>query len=98
MTNSRSARRGLSLGSLHSPIGRVEPLIITCALTGGVHGKEANPALPEQPDEIVRAAVACQDAGAAIVHCHARDADGASTGDPAVFARILDGLRAHTDL
>ena len=30
-----------------------DPVVITCALTGGIHGKEANPALPEQPDEIV---------------------------------------------
>ncbi len=30
-----------------------DPVVITCALTGGIHGKEANEALPEQPDEIV---------------------------------------------
>jgi 3-keto-5-aminohexanoate cleavage enzyme len=78
--------------------GVARPVIITCALTGGVHGKEAHPALPEQPDEIVRAAVSAQAAGAAIVHCHARATNGDNTGDPDVFARILEGLRAHTDL
>jgi 3-keto-5-aminohexanoate cleavage enzyme len=35
-----------------------EPVVITCALTGGIHGKEANPRLPEQPDEIVEQGVA----------------------------------------
>ena len=34
-------------------IGGDDPVIITCALTGGIHGKEANSNLPEQPDEIV---------------------------------------------
>ena len=74
------------------------PVIITAALTGGTHGKAANPALPEQPDEIVREAVACQEAGAAIVHCHARDIEGHNTASVEVFSQILDGLRAHTDL
>ena len=32
-----------------------EPVVVTCALTGGIHGKEANERLPEQPDEIDRA-------------------------------------------
>jgi 3-keto-5-aminohexanoate cleavage enzyme len=80
------------------PAGRARAVVITCAVTGGVHGKEANPALPEQPDEIVRAAVECQRAGAAIVHCHARDESGASTADVAVFEKILEGLRRETDL
>ena len=35
-----------------------EPVVITCALTGGIHGKEANPNLPEQPDEIVEQGIA----------------------------------------
>jgi len=39
-------------------IGSDEPVIITCALTGGIHGKEANSNLPEQPDEIVEQGVA----------------------------------------
>ena len=46
--------------------------IITVALTGGFHGKEANPNLPEQPDEIARAALECYQAGACIAHIHAR--------------------------
>ena len=41
-----------------SNIGGDDPVIITCALTGGIHGKEANSNLPEQPDEIVEQGVA----------------------------------------
>ena len=40
-----------------SVFGSNEPVIITCALTRGIHGKEANPNLPEQPDEIVEQSV-----------------------------------------
>lgn len=83
---------------LLEPAGAPRPVVITAALTGGIHGKEANPALPEQPEEIVEAAIACEQAGAAIVHCHARDERGESTGDPEIFARILEGLRRQTDL
>ncbi|MCS7138048.1 MAG: 3-keto-5-aminohexanoate cleavage protein [Candidatus Caldarchaeum sp.] len=49
------------------------PLIISAALTGGLHGKEANPALPETPEEQAQAAYECYKAGASIVHIHARD-------------------------
>src|SRR5215208_2500555 len=53
-------------------IGGDDPVIITCALTGGIHGKEANSNLPEQPDEIVEQGVAAWRAGAAVLHVHAR--------------------------
>lgn len=71
----------------------MDKLIITAALTGGIHGKEANPALPEQPDEIIAEAVACYNAGAAIVHLHARDQEGRGVGDPAIFSVINTGIR-----
>jgi 3-keto-5-aminohexanoate cleavage enzyme len=74
---------------------QMNKVIITAALTGGIHGKEANPALPEQPDEIIRDAVECCDAGAAIVHLHARDKQGNGVGDPAIFKEINDGIRAQ---
>jgi 3-keto-5-aminohexanoate cleavage enzyme len=74
----------------------MEKLIITAALTGGIHGKEANPALPEQPDEIIRDAIRCADAGAAIVHLHARDKNGKGVGDPAIFGEINSGIRAKS--
>ncbi|MPZ68568.1 MAG: 3-keto-5-aminohexanoate cleavage protein [Actinobacteria bacterium] len=72
-------------------------VIITCALTGGVHGKDANPNLPEQPDEIIEQGIAAWRAGAAVLHCHARDPKGEPTTDPAIFSRIYKGLLAETD-
>jgi 3-keto-5-aminohexanoate cleavage enzyme len=74
-----------------------EPVVITCALTGGIHGKEANPALPEQPDEIVEQGVAAWRAGAAILHVHARNPDGSNTMDPAIYTELHERLCAETD-
>jgi 3-keto-5-aminohexanoate cleavage enzyme len=74
-----------------------EPVVITCALTGGIHGKEANPALPEQPDEIVEQGIAAWRAGAAVLHVHARNPDGSNTMDPAIYTELHDRLRAETD-
>lgn len=54
-------------------IDNFPPLIITCAITGGLHGAEANPNLPEEPDAQVQAIVDAYNAGAAMVHIHARD-------------------------
>ena len=49
------------------------PVIITCAITGGVHGKAANPALPETPEEQADSTYEAYKAGASMVHIHARD-------------------------
>ncbi len=53
--------------------GRMPPLIISAAITGGVQGKELNPALPETPEEQAEECRRCYEAGAAVVHIHARD-------------------------
>ena len=74
-----------------------EPVVITCALTGGIHGKEANPNLPEQPDEIVAQGIAAWEAGAAILHVHARNPDGSNTMDPALYHELHERLCAETD-
>jgi 3-keto-5-aminohexanoate cleavage enzyme len=74
-----------------------DPVIITCALTGGIHGKEANPALPEQPDEIVEQGVAAWDAGAAVLHVHARAEDGSNTMDPVIYDELHRRLCERTD-
>ncbi|MCU0845646.1 MAG: 3-keto-5-aminohexanoate cleavage protein [Spirochaetes bacterium] len=76
----------------------MDKLIITAALTGGIHGKEANPALPEQPDEIIREAVRCHDAGAAVVHLHARDRGGRGVADARIFAEMNRGIRDSCDI
>ncbi len=74
-----------------------EPTVITCALTGGIHGKEANPQLPEQPDEIVEQGIAAWEAGAAVLHVHARAADGSNTMNPEIYAELHRRLSAETD-
>ncbi|WP_137285244.1 BKACE family enzyme [Halorussus salinisoli] len=75
-----------------------ESVIVTAALTGGVHGKEANPNLPETPDEIGRAAAECEEAGAAVVHLHARRPSGERSFDRERFQRITDEVRSRTNL
>ena len=74
-----------------------DPVVITCALTGGIHGKEANPNLPEQPDEIVEQGVAAAEAGAAILHVHARNPDGSNTMSPEIYGELHSRLCAETD-
>jgi 3-keto-5-aminohexanoate cleavage enzyme len=78
-------------------IGSDEPVIITCALTGGIHGKEANSNLPEQPDEIVEQGVAAWHAGAAVLHVHARNPDGSNTMDQAIYSELHERLCSETD-
>ena len=72
-------------------------VVITCALTGGIHGKEANPNLPEQPDEIVAQGVAAWREGAAILHVHARNPDGSNTMSPEIYSELHERLCAETD-
>src|ERR1700733_9933335 len=49
------------------------PLIICCACNGGIQGKEANEFIPETADEIAESVRGAYEAGAAMVHVHARD-------------------------
>jgi 3-keto-5-aminohexanoate cleavage enzyme len=49
------------------------PLIISCAITGGWQGKEANPNMPETPEEQAKATLGAYEAGASVVHIHARN-------------------------
>jgi 3-keto-5-aminohexanoate cleavage enzyme len=76
----------------------MEKLIITVAQTGGFHGKDANPALPEQPDEIIQSAYDCYNAGAAIVHIHAREKDGSVSANYEIFREINEGIKAKCNL
>ena len=69
-------------------------VILTVAQTGNFQGKAQNPALPEQPAEIIQSAYDCWNAGASIVHVHARNKEGKSCNDPKIFAEINGGIRA----
>jgi uncharacterized protein (DUF849 family) len=69
------------------------PLIINAALTGAVPKKADNPSVPITPDEIAEDARLSVEAGAAIVHLHARDSASEPTHDPAIFAEIVAKVR-----
>jgi 3-keto-5-aminohexanoate cleavage enzyme len=66
----------------------VSKLIITAALTGAEVTRDQQPHLPITPEEIGQAALEAYEAGAAIVHVHARQSDGSPTQDKAVYAEI----------
>ena len=73
-------------------ITQSQKVIITVATTGGLHGKEANPTLPEQPEEIIRAMKEAYDAGASVAHIHVRDKSGLTTSDLAVYHEVMQGI------
>jgi len=62
-----------------------DKVIITAAITGGIHGKWANAALPVTPEEQAQDALDCYNAGAAVLHLHVRGADGQNTPDLNVY-------------
>ena len=74
-------------------------VIITCAVTGAIHTPSMSPYLPVTGPEIADAAVKAAQAGAAIVHLHARQViDGAPSQDPALFEAFLPQIKAQSDV
>ncbi len=75
--------------------GTFPPLIITCAITGGIQGKEANINLPEEPEEQADQTYEAYKAGATMVHIHARNPNQLydATGDPEVFHKVFKMIR-----
>ena len=63
----------------------MQKFIITAALTGAEVTREQHPGLPISPKEIAQAAFDCVQAGASIVHVHARNLDGSSTQDTVAY-------------
>lgn len=82
------------LGIPH-PITPYSKLIINAAITGMVPTKKDTEHIPIAVDEIIADAVACIDAGASIVHLHARDEDGAPTYKKELYADMIRGIRAE---
>lgn len=73
-------------------------VIITCAVTGSIHTPTMSPYLPVTPEEIATQAIAAAEAGAAILHLHARNPEtGQPTADPEVFMRFLPRIAASCD-
>ncbi|MCL9818162.1 3-keto-5-aminohexanoate cleavage protein [Natronocalculus amylovorans] len=72
-----------------------DKLMLTVATTGGVHGKDANPNLPEQPEEIAEQVRECEKLGAAIVHVHGRSETGENNS--ARLQEVNDAIRERCD-
>ena len=73
-------------------------VIITCAVTGSIHTPTMSPSLPVTPEEIADAGIKAAEAGAAILHLHARNPeDGRPTQDPSVFAKFLPVIHNSCD-
>lgn len=76
----------------------MEPLIISVAVTGGEHGRDATPFLPVTPDEIARAAFEAFEAGAAVVHLHVRDDDERPVHDLDRYRHVMRHLAERCDM
>lgn len=77
---------------------RAEKVIITCAVTGSIHTPSMSPHLPVTPAQIAAEAVAAAEAGAAMVHLHARDPeDGRPDQTPERFLEFLPAIKAQSD-
>lgn len=75
-----------------------EKVIISCAVTGSIHTPSMSPRLPVTPDQIVQASVEAAEAGAAIIHLHARDPEtGQPDQNPGLFMQFLPRIKQQTD-
>ncbi|MDT2075197.1 MAG: 3-keto-5-aminohexanoate cleavage protein [Planktomarina sp.] len=73
-------------------------VIITCAVTGAIHTPSMSPYLPVTPSEIATAAILAAEAGASILHLHARDPEtGKPTQEPSIFEKFLPRIKQSTD-
>ncbi|WP_179405161.1 3-keto-5-aminohexanoate cleavage protein [Burkholderia guangdongensis] len=74
-------------------------VIVTCAVTGAIHTPTMSPYLPITADEIAKASIAAAQAGAAIVHLHARKPEnGQPSQDPELFRAFLPAIAAQSDV
>ena len=75
----------------------MDGVIISCAVTGSIHTPTMSAHLPLTPEQIAESAVEAADAGAAILHLHARDpSDGRPVPDPEVFRQFLPRIKSQT--
>jgi uncharacterized protein (DUF849 family) len=76
----------------------IRPVIVTCAVTGSVHVPSQSPYLPLTPDQIAESAIGAAEAGASILHLHARTPEnGRPTSDPDMFMRFLPEIKERTE-
>ena len=75
-----------------------QKVIISCAITGAIHTPSMSPYLPYRPEHIAEEAIAAAEAGAAILHLHARDPEtGKPDQTPEAFARFLPQIKQATN-
>ena len=73
--------------------------IITCAITGAIHTPSMSPHLPVTPEEIAQSAIEAAEAGAAIVHLHARNPEnGRPDQSPEAFGKFLSTIRTRSNV
>jgi len=75
-----------------------DKVIITVAINGGMQQSRDGAFVPTQPIEIAEAAARCCDAGASVVHVHARDTEGKNSADPKIYAEIIRQTRARSPI
>jgi len=74
-------------------------LIVTAAITGGIHTPSMSPYLPITPNQIAEDAIKAHEAGAAVVHIHVRDAKtGKPSSDLNLFGAVISEIKQHSDL
>ncbi len=79
-------------------MAKANKVIITCAVTGAIHTPSMSPYLPLTPQDIASQAIEAANAGAAILHLHARDPlNGKPSADPAIFSQFLPAIKQATD-
>jgi len=79
-------------------MAKARKVIITCAITGSIHTPSMSPHIPVTPDEIATSAIAAAEAGATVLHLHARDPeDGRPSQDPALFQQFLPRIKQSTE-
>ena len=79
-------------------MARQKSVIISCAVTGGIHTPTMSPHLPITPQQIAQDSIAAAEAGASIIHLHARDPEtGRPTPDPDVFMQFLPIIKQSSD-
>lgn len=76
----------------------MEPLIITVAPVGAEVTRANNPSVPYTPEEIAEECYRAHNEGATLAHVHARDDQGNSTQDPGTYARIIELVKAKTEM
>jgi uncharacterized protein (DUF849 family) len=72
-----------------------EPVVIAVAITGSQPKKKDNPAVPVAPAEQIESTHEAYEAGATLVHIHVRHADESPSSDPALYARVQEGVVKH---